>query len=180
MVARRLSTLRVHPHPDVRAAGPAIGARRDAELARRVPVHEEARGLGRAHLHDAPLRDRARLPHAGVRGSRRQARRRRRRVHDHGGRGARGADAPAPGSDMVRGLASDMGHEPAAIDWIAQARSVAPLIAANADRMERERALTDEVLAALHEAKLFRLLLPRSCGGAELEPAVYVQAVEEI
>jgi alkylation response protein AidB-like acyl-CoA dehydrogenase len=57
---------------------------------------------------------------------------------------------------------------------------VAPLITGDADRIEEERALTDDVLSALYKAGLFRLLLPRSCGGGELEPAVYLEAIEEI
>ena len=61
-----------HPHfefirtPQTVAAGAAAGARGDAELARRVHLHEEDGGLGRADLHHAPLRDRPRLPHAGA------------------------------------------------------------------------------------------------------------------
>jgi indole-3-acetate monooxygenase len=68
----------------------------------------------------------------------------------------------------------------AAIDWVARARSLAPLLNGAADRIERERALPDEVVAALHDARLFRLLLPRAYDGAELEPAVYAQVIEEI
>jgi alkylation response protein AidB-like acyl-CoA dehydrogenase len=65
-------------------------------------------------------------------------------------------------------------------DWVGRARALAPLIAGAADRIERERELPEEVVAALHEAQLFRMLLPRSCGGGEVEPAIYVQAIEEI
>ena len=68
----------------------------------------------------------------------------------------------------------------AGIDWIARAREVAPVIAAAADVIERDRELTHEVLSALHDRQLFRLLLPRSCGGAEVEPAVCVGVIEEI
>ena len=68
----------------------------------------------------------------------------------------------------------------AAGDCVARARALAPLIAANAPRIERERAITPEVLAALHEARLFRMLMPRSCGGLEVDPLTYVQALEEI
>jgi alkylation response protein AidB-like acyl-CoA dehydrogenase len=67
-----------------------------------------------------------------------------------------------------------------AIDWVARARAVAPVIARAADRIERDREIPDDVITALHEAQLFRMLLPRSCGGHEAEPAVYVQAIEEI
>ena len=68
----------------------------------------------------------------------------------------------------------------AAGDCVAGARALAPLIAANAPRIERERAITPEVIAALHEARLFRMLMPRSCGGLEVDPLTYVQALEEI
>jgi len=78
---------------------------------------------------------------------------------------------------------SDRSGDPdqnAASDWVARAREVAPLIAGAADRIERERALPEEVVSALHERELFRLLLPASCGGAELQPGVYLQVIEEI
>ena len=68
VVARRPSAFRVHPHAADRHARPAAGARGDAELARRVSLHEEDRRLGRADLHHAPLRHRPRLPHAGAGG----------------------------------------------------------------------------------------------------------------
>src|SRR5215203_4323038 len=67
-----------------------------------------------------------------------------------------------------------------AVDWIARAKDVAPVIARAADRIEREREIPDAVITALHDAQLFRMLLARSCGGGEAEPAVYVQAIEEI
>jgi alkylation response protein AidB-like acyl-CoA dehydrogenase len=54
------------------------------------------------------------------------------------------------------------------------------LIVGAADRMERDRALTPEVLAALYDRELFRMLLPRACGGAEAHPAVFVETVEEV
>jgi alkylation response protein AidB-like acyl-CoA dehydrogenase len=68
----------------------------------------------------------------------------------------------------------------ATIDWVARARDVAPLIARAADRIEQEREISAEVITALHDAELFRLLLPRACGGHEIEPAIYLQVVEEI
>jgi indole-3-acetate monooxygenase len=70
------------------------------------------------------------------------------------------------------------GH--AIIDPVQRARQLRPLIEAAAPAIERLCALTPELLAALHDAGLFRLLLPRSCGGEEVEPAVFVAAVQEI
>ena len=63
-------------------------------------------------------------------------------------------------------------------DCVRRARAVAPLIAAAAPRIEAERALPPDVLAALHEARLFRMLLPRSIGGDEVMPADFFAAME--
>src|SRR6266540_6807705 len=68
----------------------------------------------------------------------------------------------------------------AAADCVARVRALAPLIAAHADRIEREREIVPEVLSALHDARLFRMLLPRSVGGLEVEPATFMQAIEEL
>jgi alkylation response protein AidB-like acyl-CoA dehydrogenase len=65
-------------------------------------------------------------------------------------------------------------------DCIARAKALAPLIAAHAARTEQEREIAPEVLAALHEARLFRMLIPKSCGGWEADPATFMQAIEEL
>ncbi len=65
-------------------------------------------------------------------------------------------------------------------DCVARARELAPLVAAHAARIETEREIVPEVLAALHEARLFRMLLPASCDGLEVDPATFTQAVEEL
>ena len=65
-------------------------------------------------------------------------------------------------------------------DCIARARDLRPLIAAHAARIEQEREIAPEVLAALHDAQLFRLLIPKSCDGLEVAPAVFMQAIEEL
>ena len=53
-------------------------------------------------------------------------------------------------------------------DPAARARALGPTIAAAADEIENTRRLPPRLLAALHEARLFRLLLPRSAGGDEV------------
>jgi alkylation response protein AidB-like acyl-CoA dehydrogenase len=63
---------------------------------------------------------------------------------------------------------------------LARARAVAPLLAAAGDRIEAARALPADVLEALHEARLFRLLLPRSLGGDELDFPTLAAVTEEI
>lgn len=62
-------------------------------------------------------------------------------------------------------------------DPVTRARAVAPLIAAAADRIEAGCEVTSEVMDALHGARLFRALLPRSLGGDEARPAEYVRMI---
>jgi len=65
-------------------------------------------------------------------------------------------------------------------DPTGRARDLGPEIAAAADDIERTRRIPPALLARLHDSRLFRMLLPRSAGGDEAEPAVYVAAVEEL
>src|SRR6266849_1620347 len=75
---------------------------------------------------------------------------------------------------------SDEAPSGAAADCIARARELAPLIAAQADRIERQREIVPEVLSALHDAQLFRMVLPRSVGGIEVDPMTLMQTIEEL
>jgi alkylation response protein AidB-like acyl-CoA dehydrogenase len=63
---------------------------------------------------------------------------------------------------------------------LAAARALGPLIREHADEAERERRLSREVIGALAESGLFRLLLPRALGGMEMDPATCALVVEEI
>ena len=63
---------------------------------------------------------------------------------------------------------------------VARARGLAGVIAAAADTTERDRRIPKELLDQLHEARLFRMLYPRSVGGDEIEPGEYVLAVGEL
>ncbi|HEU0156784.1 MAG TPA: acyl-CoA dehydrogenase family protein [Stellaceae bacterium] len=65
-------------------------------------------------------------------------------------------------------------------DPAARARHLAALVADNAAAIETARRLNEPVLEALHEARLFRMLYPRSVGGDEVEPGQYVLAVGEL
>src|SRR6516162_3322383 len=69
---------------------------------------------------------------------------------------------------------------PAGIDYIERARAFAPVLAAHSDEIERRRELPETLRSALIERGFFRLLLPRSLGGAELLPAAFVQVIGEI
>ena len=65
-------------------------------------------------------------------------------------------------------------------DAVARAHGVVELLRASADRIEAGRALPADIVAALHEARLFRLLLPRSLGGDELHLKTLAQVIEVI
>jgi alkylation response protein AidB-like acyl-CoA dehydrogenase len=57
---------------------------------------------------------------------------------------------------------------------------VVELLRASADRIEAARALPADIVAALHDARLFRLLLPRSLGGDELDLTTLARVIEVI
>lgn len=63
---------------------------------------------------------------------------------------------------------------------VMRARELAPAVATAADAVERERRLPAALLDALHQARFFRMLLPRSVGGDEVEPGIYVRTLEEL
>ena len=63
---------------------------------------------------------------------------------------------------------------------IERARTLAPLIACEADEIERRRSLTEPVVSALIDNGLYRALLPQSLGGAEASPELFMQMLEEI
>lgn len=63
---------------------------------------------------------------------------------------------------------------------VERARAIAPLIAREADEIERTRRLTPSVVAALTENGLYRALLPQSLGGAEAAPEAFMQMLEAI
>ncbi|MEZ5852277.1 MAG: acyl-CoA dehydrogenase family protein [Hyphomicrobiaceae bacterium] len=65
-------------------------------------------------------------------------------------------------------------------DVVARARSVLQLLKDAAPRIEAARALPHDVIEALHEARLFRLLLPRSLGGDELDLRTHAEILELI
>ena len=65
-------------------------------------------------------------------------------------------------------------------DPVARARSVAASIAAAADTIERTQQIPEPLLSELHAARLWRMLLPRAVDGDEVEPWVYLRAIEEI
>ena len=69
---------------------------------------------------------------------------------------------------------------PISIDPVARARDLGPEITAAADEIERSQTIPELLLSHIHDARLARILLPRSAGGDELEPWTYLHAIEEI
>ena len=75
-------------------------------------------------------------------------------------------------------LARDEQNRP--VDWVARARALVPLIEAAADRIEAERRIVPDVVAALHEAGIFHMLLPPALGGGGADIVAFNQVIETI
>ena len=63
---------------------------------------------------------------------------------------------------------------------ISRAEAVQPAVAAAAEEIEDKRRLPPALLDKLHEARLFRLLLPRSANGIETDPVTFFRVIETI
>ena len=72
-------------------------------------------------------------------------------------------------------------HEAASPEGaLERARRVAVKLRAGTRRIEEQRELPPDLLEAMHEARLFRLLLPKSLGGDEIDLPTFVQVTETI
>src|SRR6185437_8741282 len=71
-------------------------------------------------------------------------------------------------------------HPDSAIEIVEAAKSLVPLILACRDEAEQIRRVPPRVAEALAEAGLLQMFLPRSMGGAELDPPTVFRAIEEI
>ena len=67
-----------------------------------------------------------------------------------------------------------------ASDPLAAAEGLGDAIRSASDTIERTRRIPEPLLGRLHAARLFRMLLPASAGGDEVEPCTYLKAIEEI
>jgi alkylation response protein AidB-like acyl-CoA dehydrogenase len=65
-------------------------------------------------------------------------------------------------------------------DPLARVRALGPRIAAAADEIDRTCRLPEPLVEALVEAGLFRLLLPRSLDGEEIDPVTFVRVIEAV
>jgi alkylation response protein AidB-like acyl-CoA dehydrogenase len=61
--------------------------------------------------------------------------------------------------------------------YLDRARNLVPTLRDAGDAIEAGREVTPEIVAALTERGIFRMLLPRSLGGAELDPLTYTDVL---
>jgi alkylation response protein AidB-like acyl-CoA dehydrogenase len=78
---------------------------------------------------------------------------------------------------MLTATSADLAGDPAVI---ARAASVRSAVAAASLEIEQSRRLPPALLDKLHEAELFRLLLPRSSNGIETDPVTFFHVIETI
>jgi alkylation response protein AidB-like acyl-CoA dehydrogenase len=69
---------------------------------------------------------------------------------------------------------------PGAADTLAAAIALRPVIRAASSQIEQERRLPPGLVRQLKEAGVFRMTIPRSWGGAELDPLSQLRVLEEL
>ena len=78
---------------------------------------------------------------------------------------------------MFAATSAELAGDPSVI---ARAQAVQSAVAAASDEIEQDRRLPPALLDRLHEAELFRLLLPRSSNGIETDPVTFFHVIETI
>ncbi len=68
----------------------------------------------------------------------------------------------------------------ASVDYVARAQALVPTIEAAADRIEAERRIVPEVIAALQKAGIFHMLLPPSLGGGGADIVAFNEVIQTI
>jgi alkylation response protein AidB-like acyl-CoA dehydrogenase len=66
------------------------------------------------------------------------------------------------------------------IDWVARARDLAAVVASGATRAERDRRIPDEVVAAVDDAGILRMLLPVALGGGAADILTFNRTMEAV
>src|SRR6202171_4922790 len=79
--------------------------------------------------------------------------------------------------DTLIPSSADLAGDPAVIS---RAEALRPAVEAASDEIEDKRRLPPALLDKLHEARLFRLLLPRSSNGFETDPITFFHVIETI
>ena len=65
-------------------------------------------------------------------------------------------------------------------EWVERVRALAPLVAQWSDAGEQERHVPRPLFEALRDAEVFRMSVSTAVGGAEVDEATIVQAIEEL
>jgi indole-3-acetate monooxygenase len=63
-------------------------------------------------------------------------------------------------------------------DYLERARELVPMLLAAGDEIEKNRETSEPVVAAMVERGIFKMLLPKSIGGGELDPLTYTAVLE--
>src|SRR5471032_1043491 len=79
--------------------------------------------------------------------------------------------------DTLIPSSTDLAGDPAVIS---RAEALRPIVEAASDEIEDRRRLPPALLDKLHEARLFRLLMPRSSNGIETDPITFFHVIETI
>ncbi|MDA0662988.1 MAG: acyl-CoA dehydrogenase family protein [Proteobacteria bacterium] len=64
--------------------------------------------------------------------------------------------------------------------YLEKVREVGPIITESLTEIEQNRRLPPKLLDAMHNAGLFRLLLPKEFGGGQLKPSDFSRVIEEV
>jgi indole-3-acetate monooxygenase len=78
-------------------------------------------------------------------------------------------------------MLTEAGHLPADIDaepLAAAAKAMQPAIRACREEIEREQRMPPSLFAQLREAGFYKMVIPRSLGGLEVDPLTYLRVVE--
>jgi alkylation response protein AidB-like acyl-CoA dehydrogenase len=65
-------------------------------------------------------------------------------------------------------------------EWVERARALAPMIEKWRDAGEQERHMPRPLFEALRDAGVFRMSVPKEVGGAAVDEATILQAIEEL
>jgi indole-3-acetate monooxygenase len=63
-------------------------------------------------------------------------------------------------------------------DYLERARELAPMLREAGDEIEKNRQTSEPIIAAMVESGIFKMLLPKSIGGGELDPLTYTAVLE--
>src|SRR5258708_6949405 len=63
-------------------------------------------------------------------------------------------------------------------DYLERARELVPMLKEAGDEIEKHRQVSEPIVAAMVERGIFKMLLPKSIGGGELDPLTYTAVLE--